>query len=161
MNTKNKRVWNLSTYLQVFLLLCGGVLLTSCNEEERGFALPEGDIAQGKAAYSRLSCTECHSIAEIAWKGGPDNLNIQLGGEIPSKKTYGELVTSVINPSHKIALPSTQNNDTPTTNAGGSKMKNYNYVMTVQELIDLVAFLQSEYKISIPHRYSYPYYQGL
>ncbi|MFT6797691.1 MAG: sulfur-oxidizing protein SoxX, partial [Maribacter sp.] len=82
MNTKNKRVWNLSTYLQVSLLLCGGVLLLSCNEKERGFALPEGDIAKGKAAYSRLSCTECHSIAEIAWKGGPDNLNIQLGGEI-------------------------------------------------------------------------------
>jgi len=158
MSHTNKTIWNLSSYLGLFLLLCGAVLLTSCNEEERGFALPEGDIEQGKSAFSRLSCNECHSIAEIAWKGGPDNLNVQLGGELPGKKTYGELVTSVINPSHKIALPYTQNNDTPTTDAGGSKMKNYNYVMTVQELIDLVAFLQSEYKISIPHRYAYPYY---
>lgn len=29
-------------------------------------------------------------------------------------------------------------------------MKNYNDVLTVQELIDLVAFLQSEYKIKSP-----------
>ncbi len=158
MDKTTKRVWNLSTYLQVFLLLCGGVLFTSCNEEARGFALPEGDIERGKETYTRLSCTECHSIAKIAWKGGPDNLNIQLGGELPSKKTYGELVTSVIHPSHKIAQPYTQNNTTETTDAGGSKMKNYNYVMTVQELIDLVSFLQSEYKIKIPNRYSYPYY---
>lgn len=158
MNTKNNSVWNLTTYLQVFLLLCGSVLLMSCNEEARGFALPEGDIERGKAAFTSLSCNECHSISGIEWKGGPDNLNIQLGGELPSKKTYGELVTSVIHPSHKIAQPYTQNNTTATTDAGGSKMKNYNYVMTVQELIDLVAFLQSEYKIKIPNRYSYPYY---
>lgn len=158
MSHKNNTVRNLSNYLGLFLLLCGGVLLTSCNEQERGFALPEGDIERGKAAFTRLSCTECHTIGDIAYKGGPDNLNIQLGGELPSKKTYGELVTSIINPSHKIAQPYTQNNDTPTTDAGGSKMKNYNYVMSVQELIDLVTFLQSEYKIKIPNRYSYPYY---
>lgn len=157
MNTKNKKVWKGSTYLQVFLVVCGAVFLMGCNEQERGFALPEGDIEQGKAVYTRLSCNECHSIAEIAWKGGPDNLNIQLGGALPTKKTYGELVTSVINPSHKIAMSYTQKNGTATTAAGLSKMDNYNYVMTVQELIDLVAFLQSEYKIKVPYRYAYPY----
>ncbi len=158
MSHTNKKMRKLTSYLGLFLLLCGGALLTSCNQEAQGFALPKGDIEQGKAAFTSLSCNECHSISEIAYKGGPDNLNIQLGGELPSKKTYGELVTSVINPSHKIASSSTRNNDTPMTDAGGSKMKNYNYVMTVQELIDLVAFLQSEYKVEIPNRYSYPYY---
>ena len=158
MNDKNKKVWKLSTYLQLCLVVCGGVFLIGCNEQERGFALPEGNIEQGKAAYTRLSCNECHSISEIPWKGGRDSLNIQLGGELPTKKTYGELVTSVINPSHKIAMPYTHKNGTSTTAAGLSKMNNYNYVMTVQELIDLVAFLKSEYKIKVPYRYSYPYY---
>lgn len=158
MSHKTKRAWKLATYLLVLLFLCGGALLSSCNEEARGFALPEGDVERGKAAYSRLSCNECHSITDIAWVGGRDSLNIQLGGELPTKKTYGELVTSVINPSHNIARTNAQNNDTPATETGFSKMNNYNYVMTVQELIDLVTFLQAEYNVSVPVRYHYPYY---
>jgi len=148
----------LSKYLLMLILICGGVLLSSCNEQARGFALPEGNIEQGKATYERLACNECHSISEVEWKGGSDNLNIQLGGEVTSKKSYGDLVTSVINPSHKIAPRYKQNNATETTESGHSKMKNYNEAMTVQELIDLVTFLQSEYNISIPKTYYYPYY---
>lgn len=158
MDHKNKSVWKLPTYLWIFLLVGGGALLTSCNQEAQGFALPKGDIEQGKAAYVRLSCNECHSISEIPWKGGSDDLNIPLGGELPVIKTYGDLVTSIINPSHKIAHPYAENETTETTPSGRSKMRNLNDVMTAQELIDLVAFLRSEYKIEIPDRYAYPYY---
>ena len=147
-----------SYYTLTFVVLFWGILLSSCNEQARGFVLPEGDIDKGKATFKRLECNACHSIAEIEWKGGNDNLKIPLGGEIPTKKTYGNLVTSVINPSHKIARSYQQKNDSLTTEKGLSKMKNYNEVMTVQELIDLVTFLQSEYKISIPKRDYYPYY---
>ena len=88
-----------------------------------------------------------HSISDIEWKGGSDSLKIHLGGDVSTQKTYGDLVTSVINPSHKIARRYEQKSSAET---GLSKMKNYNEVMTVQELIDLVTFLQSEYKVSIP-----------
>ncbi len=158
MTDKNKTLCKLSNYLLVFILLCGGVLLSSCNEQARGFALPEGDIEEGKATYKRLDCTACHSIAEIEWKGGSDSLKIHLGGEVSALKSYGDLVTSVINPSHKIARRYKQKGATETTENGLSKMKNYNEVMTVQELIDLVTFLQSEYKVSIPSTHYFPYY---
>ncbi|MBQ0736178.1 c-type cytochrome [Aquimarina celericrescens] len=158
MSGKNKTLSNLSNYLLVFILFCGGLLISSCNEDARGFTLPVGDIEKGKATYKRLSCNECHSISGIEWKGGSDTLNIQLGGEVSIKKSYGDLVTSVINPSHKIAPSYKQKTSAEATNEGGlSKMKNYNEVMTVQELIDLVTFLQSEYKIKTQPTGYYPY----
>ena len=150
----NKFLINLPNYLIVFVLLCGSLLISSCNSQARGFALPEGDIEKGKVTYKRLACIECHSIPNIEWKGGKDNLKIHLGGEVTSLKTYGDLVTSVINPSHKVA---SFYNQKTSTEGGLSKMKNYNEVMTVQELIDLVTFLQSEYQVISPPTH-YPYY---
>ena len=150
----NKFLINLPNYLIVFVLLCGSLLISSCNSQARGFALPEGDIEKGKVTYKRLACIECHSIPNIEWKGGKDNLKIHLGGEVTSLKTYGDLVTSVINPSHKVA---SFYNQKTSTEGGLSNMKNYNEIMTVQELIDLVTFLQSEYQVISPPTH-YPYY---
>lgn len=154
MTIRNKFLINLPNYLIVFVLLCGSLLISSCNSQARGFALPEGDIEKGKVTYKRLACIECHSIPNIEWKGGKDNLKIHLGGEVTSLKTYGDLVTSVINPSHKVA---SFYNQKTSTEGGLSNMKNYNEIMTVQELIDLVTFLQSEYQVVSPPTH-YPYY---
>ena len=155
---KYKTLCNLSNYLLVFILLCGGVLVSSCNEQARGFALPAGDIEEGKATYKSLACNECHSISGIEWKGGSDSLKIQLGGEVATLKSYGDLVTSVINPSHKIARRYKQKGANETTETGLSKMKNYNEIMTVQELVDLVTFLQSEYNVKPPTTNYHTYY---
>lgn len=146
---------NLLNYFVGLILLCGCLLISSCNREAREFALPEGDIEEGKVTYKRLACNECHSIPNIDWKGGKDSLKIDLGGEVSSLKTYGGLVTSVINPSHKVA---SFYNQKTATEGDLSKMKNYNEVMTVQELIDLVTFLQSEYQLVSPPTEYYPYY---
>jgi len=156
MSSKNKysSICNVPNYLLVFLFLCGGLFLFSCNEQARGFAFPEGDIEAGKATFKRLACNECHSISKIEWAGGTDSLNIPLGGEVSSLKSYGQLVTSVINPSHKIAGRYKKNT---VTEEGLSKMKNYNEVMTVQELIDIVTFLQSEYDVVSPRTDYRPY----
>lgn len=153
-DTKNF-LMNFSNYLMVFVFLCGSLLLSSCNSQAREFALPEGNLEKGKAIYESLACNECHSIPDIAWKGGIDNLNIHLGGEVTALKTYGDLVTSVINPSHKVASYYKQKTS---TEGSLSKMKNYNEVMTVQELVDLVTFLQSEYKVVSPPTKYHPYY---
>lgn len=157
MTDKNRTLYKLSNHLLAFILLCGGLLVSSCNDQAGGFALPAGDIEEGKAIYMRLACDACHSISEIEWKGGSDSLEIHLGGEVSTQKSYGDLVTSVINPSHKIARRYKQKSAADTTEIV-SKMKNYNEVMTVQELIDLVTFLQSEYKVTIPPTHYYPYY---
>ena len=82
-------------------------------------------------------------IEQLAADGEPE-LSIVLGGEVARLKTYGELVTSIINPSHRIA----RGYPADVVQADGqSKMKNYNDVMTVSQLIDLVAFLQSHYSL--------------
>lgn len=154
---KYKALCHLPSYLMSFVLLSVGLLISSCNDQARGFALPEGDIEKGKVTFERLTCNECHSISDIEWKGGSDNLKILLGGETSIQKSYGDLVTSIINPSHKITRRFKEQATSLTTEEGLSKMKNYNEVMTVQELIDLVTFLQSEYKVLTPPSDYYPY----
>lgn len=134
------------------------VALTSCQYQSHGFVLPKGDVAEGKTAFLELNCNNCHYTDEIEWTGNADwnDPKIHLGGEVSQIKTYGELVTSVINPSHKIS----KNVDpaTATLADGSSKMETYalNYKMTVQELIDIIAFLQSEYELVVPES-NYPY----
>ncbi len=151
------RLCKWSKYLMLSLWLGVAVFLSSCNEQAQGFALPEGDIESGKASYRSLSCNECHSITGIQYEGGADSLNIELGGVSTKQKSYGELVTSVINPTHKIARRYMRKDANETTDSGISKMRVYNEIMTVQELIDLVAFLQSEYKVKVPRTEYYPY----
>jgi len=151
---KYKTLCNTPSCLVVLIILCGGILISSCNQQGRGFALPEGDIEKGKATYTKFGCNGCHSISEIEWDGESEDLNIPLGGEVTTQKSYGELVTSVINPSHKIAR---SYEEKAATEEGLSKMKNYNEVLSVQELIDLVAFLQSEYEVEAPTTEYYPY----
>jgi len=153
--TKKNSLGILQNFIKVILLLSVGFLLSSCNEQARGFALPEGDIAKGKIMFEQLSCIECHSISDIEWRGGIDSLHIPLGGDISIEKSYGDLITSVINPSHKIAK---HYKERATTKDGLSKMAYYNEVMTVQELIDIVTYLQSEYKVKSPPSNYYPYH---
>ena len=152
---KQNTLGKLKNFIMAFVLISAGLLVSSCNEQTRGFALPEGDIERGKVMFEQLSCIECHSISDIEWRGGVDSLHIPLGGEISIQKSYGDLVTSVINPSHKIAK---HYKATATTEEGLSKMAYYNEVMTVQELIDIVTFLQSEYKVKAPPSNYYPYH---
>lgn len=85
---------------------------------------------------------------------------MELGGEVTAMKTYGQLVTSVINPSHRISGQRLTDEMLVRTD-GTSRMEMYRYneIMTVQELVDLVTFLQSEYKLVAPDNpYPYPGY---
>ncbi|MCG8442599.1 MAG: hypothetical protein MI723_12400, partial [Caulobacterales bacterium] len=72
-------------------------------ESGRGFRLPEGDVAEGRERFVDYRCVDCHSIV------GMDELrtdvvalmDLPLGGGTTQIATYGELVTSIINPSHR------------------------------------------------------------
>ena len=119
-----------------------------CDQQSAGFALPAGDFSDGKLNFVGLNCNTCHSVADIEWEGIQDqDLHFRLGGETTRVKTYGELVTSIINPSHRIARdfrPQLEKNE-------NSPMPSYNEVMTVQELVDLVTFLEKQYKLVAPN----------
>ena len=62
-------------------------------------------------------------------------------------KTYGQLLTAIIYPSHKLAYGYAEE---VVSEDGVSNMYVYNEHMTVQELIDIVMFLQPEYDVVIP-----------
>ena len=80
---------------------------------------------------------------------------VELGGKVTRVKTYGELVTAIINPSHKLAQGYSA--EQVTSDGEESRMPVYNGYMTVQELIDIVAFLQPHYDVFVP-QYEYRVY---
>lgn len=148
---------------QIFLipLLILILLLAACDtgpNSGRGFSLPEGDADRGRATFIELECNTCHSTADIeriAVSEAPD-INIKLGGEVTVIKTYGDLVTSVINPSHKIAQRYSKQK--VATEEGESTMIAYNEVMTVQQLVDLVTYLENNYQVVPASRTEYARY---
>lgn len=148
----------------VFWLLMSVTLLVTSGcaapppKSGKGFTLPEGDAQAGKETYIRLQCNACHTIGgveQVTVVGGEPELSIAIGGGVTQIDTYGELVTSIINPSHRLAM----GYPTDTVSVDGkSKMKNYNDVMTVTQLTDLVAFVQSKYKLLEYDPTIYPLY---
>ena len=123
-------------------------LLAGCDagpKSGKGFHLPEGNVENGKAAFLALKCHTCHRVngVDLPPPVSTAPTNIVLGGEITRIHTYGELVTSVINPSHGLA-PGFKKEQIKDGKL--SPMPEFNDVMTVRQMIDLVAFLQSRYK---------------
>ena len=112
----------------------------------RGLRLPEGDVERGALAFRELGCPECHDVVggPAAPEGERSDVIVTLGGEVTRVESYGELVTSIINPSHEISrrYPKEQVAD-----GDVSKMENFNEEMTVAQLVDLTAFLQSKYEL--------------
>ena len=122
--------------------------LAGCEGQSRGFALPQGDKEAGAATFVLLNCNHCHSISGAIEKlpDGDANISYELGGEVTRIRTYGDLVTSIINPSHKLSRVNAEY----VTEEGQSRMRRYNDFMTVQELVDLTAYLESTYQLVPP-----------
>ena len=124
--------------------------LAACSPKSPfGFRLPDGDAAAGRQAFVDLGCNACHEVAGVPIEYLEGITRVPLGGKTTHVKTYGELVTSIINPSHKIAP---QHRERGAVLEGESVMTYLylNQVMTVQELVDLVAFLQPTYEVVQP-----------
>lgn len=138
--------------------------LAGCGKEARqharGFHLPEGDIEVGKTTFVEMQCNRCHTVEGVEL---PDNNlhglpMINLGGEIYRVKSYGDLVTSIINPQHVVspkflAILSDEEKKADI----GSPMPVFNDELTVRQLIDLVAVLHSRYQLIEPGTNEYYY----
>lgn len=138
---------------RLILILCLTWVCSACDTSPRsgyGFRLPDGDPDRGAAVFEELGCRSCHDLAAEPAPSEPRTVGeeqvlepLTLGGLVTRVETYGELVTSVINPSHEISsrLPEDRSTDPDT-----SPMLNFNDQMTVAQLIDLIAFLHSQYE---------------
>ena len=107
--------------------------------------------------FVELGCNTCHSVAGHVEHAPLEQgaLHVELGGTVSRVKTYADLVTSIINPSHKLSRGT---NSMTMTESGESRMPIYNEVMTVQQLVDLTAFLETTYEVWVPpyNVYQYP-----
>jgi len=142
-------MWRTSTLALALLTM----LTTACvnPRSSAGFRLPDGDVERGKTAFLELKCYTCHTVSgvDIGVRGKEYAYlrSVVLGGETRRVRTYGELVTSIINPSHSLAPGYPKE---LITKGGQSAMTNFNDALTVHQLIDLVAFLQSRYQLVPP-----------
>jgi hypothetical protein len=134
-------------------------LIVGCDpgpKSGRGFTLPEGDAERGETAFVELKCYACHKVSGVELPDPDDGVRVvTIGGEVARIQTYGELVTSIINPSHKLAKGYLADE---VSQEGKSLMTNNNDAMTVSQLIDLVAFLQSHYSLKPYDPTEYPIY---
>ncbi|NVK58145.1 MAG: cytochrome C [Alteromonadaceae bacterium] len=136
--------------MRIAMIAMALLSITGCQpaaDSAKGFSLPDGDASAGKAAFMQYGCVNCHVVEGIEPR--PDDSYsllrpVKLGGSDAGVRTYGQLVTSVINPSHKLAprYPVSM-----VTDSQGSKMPNINDSLTVTDLINLVAFLQPKYDV--------------
>jgi hypothetical protein len=124
--------------------------------------LPEGDAAAGKQAFMDLGCPVCHTVTGVEGLPVPAVLeaSFELGPTLGGL-SRGGLATSMIVPTHVNAQATelwtdweegqrvwlgpgqvvTRHEEAQLK--GVSRMSNYTTVMTVKQLSDLVAFLES------------------
>jgi hypothetical protein len=140
----------------LFALFC----ISACDLSDRGqgdFYLPEGDAAKGEEYFVSLGCVSCHKVvgADLPEPAEAGPVRVLLGSRTTGTMSYGQLVTSIVNPSHKL---SARYRKDEVSHEGESLMTVYNDVLTVTQLTDLVAFLQAHYTKAERPGYKYPVY---
>jgi mono/diheme cytochrome c family protein len=118
-----------------------------------GFPIDQGDVAAGRQAFIDHRCHQCHSVADerLPPLAGADRPILELGGPTSIVRSYADLTTSIINPNHAISeryrdQQLALNTQIPLE----SPMPRPNLdTMTVRQLIDIVAFLDSRYQLTV------------
>jgi hypothetical protein len=132
-------------------------IAAGCNagrHSSSGFRLPDsGDIERGKATFVAMGCNTCHKVSGVDLPAPTVQppVPVVLGGDVGSEMPDGYLVASIINPNYRLAAyPKDQ-----ITQNGKSRMPAHTEDMTIQQLTDLVAFLQAHYTVrTVPSRYT-------
>jgi len=125
--------------LLILALLGAGVACTTARNPAKGFRLAaNGDPDRGKAAFLEFGCTACHEVrgADLP---RPTMQPVVLGGQVMVEPSDGYLVTAIINPAYHAA-------NRPAAN-GHPRMPEFATRMTVQQLTDIVAYLQLRYTL--------------
>lgn len=132
-----------------WIVALAGIACSPPEKSATGFRLPDGDPEEGKAAFVTLRCNACHQVrgVELEPPVADPPVPVVLGGPVDYQPTDGRFVTSIVNPSHKLApgYPAEL-----IKSGDGSRMADYSEVMTVRQLVDLLAFLHTRYDYSPP-----------
>jgi hypothetical protein len=139
-------------WLPVGIVVALALSVAACVRTQKssaGFHLPDGDVGRGQQVFVDLKCHACHRVqdTDLPSPVADPPVPVVLGGVVQRVRTDGELVAAIIEPSHRIA-PGYRVTE---VRAGGlSRMGDYSEQMSVRDLIDLVAFLQSHYEVQQP-----------
>jgi hypothetical protein len=100
------------------------------------FSFPDGDPKAGKMVFMNMQCYSCHSINIPGEKlpPGAGGIGPDLTGYSALPKEY--MAESIIKAHKVVAAPGY------VVKEGKASMGNYNHFMTIQEMIDIVAFLK-------------------
>jgi cytochrome c len=116
---------------------CAGATATPKVPQGWKLSLPDGDANAGKTVFLTMKCYSCHAI-EIPGEKFPPSRSKDAG---PTLTGYGVLpkeylAESIIKFHTVVAAPGY------VVKEGRAAMGEYNHFLTVQEVIDLVAFLK-------------------
>jgi hypothetical protein len=142
--------WRLVALAGVF-----AVSALSCARTQKsstGFHMPDGDAMRGQQTFVAFKCNACHRVdgVELPAPVADPPVPVMLGGVVHQVRTDGELAAAIIEPSHRI----TPGYRKAALRSGGmSRMPDFGERMTVSELVDIVAFLQSRYEVRPPPQY--------
>jgi cytochrome c1 len=100
------------------------------------FAWPQGDAVRGREVFVRLECYSCHEVKgeQFPAPGGVVGPELSVMGPLHDAQYFAE---AIINPNAVI-----EKGKGYEAADGTSKMPSFNELVTVQEVIDLVAYLK-------------------
>tara|TARA_R110000772_G_scaffold30532_13_gene75715 strand:+ start:1219 stop:1677 length:459 start_codon:yes stop_codon:yes gene_type:complete len=140
--------------LSILLLGISIITLSACRiypdyANDFRFPILRGDLDRGQEAFVSLGCNQCHVVdgVELPAYAGTSPFTVVLGGELMFAKTYGDLATSIINPDHVLSEQYLDLLPRQERNRANSSPMYLNEDMKVTELIDIVAFLNSRYRL--------------
>jgi mono/diheme cytochrome c family protein len=124
------------------LLITAGISQNTARSPEQYSARPSyltmGDPTAGRRAYLALKCNTCHTVAaEPIGRKSPSFAGPQLGKSV-ALQSPEQIADSIVAPRHAISKK-----PGPWQGSRRSNMGDYAGIMTVQQLIDLVAYLRS------------------
>lgn len=140
------------TRLAPFLMVLAAPLLLvtpSFGESGNGtqtltIVLPNGDVEMGEKAFVRLGCSDCHAVAgrddlptPPPAPRGPDLGPVHAAH---ASADPGGMATEIVSPGHIVASSS---DDPPGSTDAGVEMTDLTATMSVRDLIDLLAYLES------------------
>lgn len=123
------------------------LVLFGCNAEEpvsKAVAVDESEVLltggsaeAGRTAFFDLRCNLCHGVMEESLRvATTPNYGPVLTAEHGAQPTL-RLATSIVKPTHSMSPAFKE------VTKGSSPMGDYNNVMTVRQLMDLIAYIKS------------------
>jgi sulfur-oxidizing protein SoxX len=146
MSTRERRLFSVMRMKKLAAAVTLAAALSACAPNTALLVhFPLGNVQRGREAFAALECNACHRVEGIerATRAGAAPLDVALGGHTPRIETYGDIITAIVNPSHRLA----RSYRAAAGRDGLSPMaaEFLNDVMTTQQLVDIAAFLRTEY----------------